>query len=90
MKISSEHITAFAMGAGAAAVGYYAYRKKQPQIDEWLRRQGINLPKSPGRDVAGMSLEDLVLEKERLEDLIAEREMADAQPPEDAEPEPGA
>jgi cation-transporting P-type ATPase C len=39
------------------------------------RGQGINLPVSTAADPASLSLEDLVREKEKLEDLIAEREI---------------
>ena len=41
-----------------------------------LRQQGINVPASSSKDAASMSLEELVREKEQLEDVIAEREMA--------------
>jgi hypothetical protein len=76
MAINSNHITGFAVGLGAAAVGFYLYKKNQAHVDDWLRKQGINVPASSPRDPASMSLEDLVREKERLEDIIAEHEMA--------------
>jgi tRNA A-37 threonylcarbamoyl transferase component Bud32 len=61
---------------GAAAAGFYLYKRNQARVDAWLRQQGINVPTAASKDPATMSLEDLVLEKERLEDVIAEREMA--------------
>jgi hypothetical protein len=76
MAINSNHITGFLVGLGAAGVGFYVYKKNQQKVDSWLRRQGINVQGSGGGDPAGMSLEELVSEKERFEDLIAEREMA--------------
>lgn len=76
MAINSQHVTGFVIGLGAAAAGFYFYKKNQKQVDEWLRKQGIELPVTPGGDYGNMSLEDLVLEKEQLEDLIAEREYA--------------
>lgn len=76
MNITTQHITGFAVGVGAAAVGFYAYRRNQQQVDDFLRRQGIPLPEDASHDPAGLSLEELVVEKERLEDLIAEREHA--------------
>jgi hypothetical protein len=76
MAINSNHLVGFAVGLGTAAVGIYLYKRNQARIDGWLREQGINIPLSAGNDYAAMSLEELVLEKERLEDLIAEREMA--------------
>jgi hypothetical protein len=76
MAINSDQVTGFAVGLGAAAVGFYLYKKNQARVDDWLREQGLNVPAAASRDTAGMSLEELTLEKERLEDLIAEREMA--------------
>ena len=76
MAINSDHVTGFAVGLGAAAVGFYLYKKNQARVDDWLREQGVNVPAAASRDTASMSLEELTLEKERLEDLIAEREMA--------------
>lgn len=74
MSLSNEHVTGFLFGIGVAGLGFYYYKKNQPQVDAWLKEQGIELPESPVRNYAEMKLEELVLEKERLEDLIAERE----------------
>jgi len=76
-SITSDHIAGFVVGLGAAALGLYIYKKNQNQIDAWLKSQGINMPESGGKKVTSMSMEDLVTEKEKLEDLIAEREMAE-------------
>ena len=79
MAISSNHVTGLVVGIGVASLGFYMYKKNEAQIDEWLRRQSINLP-FPGcraKDSSGKPLEELLREKERLEDLIAEREMAE-------------
>jgi hypothetical protein len=76
MPMTSDHVTGFVLGLGSAAALFYAYRKNQPQVDEWLRQQGINLPETGTADPSNWSLEQLLREKERLEDLIAEREMA--------------
>ena len=76
MNITSQHITGFVVGIGVAGLGFYLYKKNQPRIDEFLRRQGIQLPVQPGRDYPSMTLEELVVEKEKLEDLIDEREIA--------------
>ena len=79
MAITSDHVTGAVVGIGLASLGFYMYKKNEAQIDEWLRRQSINLP-FPGfqaKDQSGKSLEELLLEKERLEDLIAERELAE-------------
>ena len=79
MGVTSEHMTGFIVGVGVASLGLYLYKKNESRIDEWLRSQSINLP-IPGlqkKDQSGMSLEELMREKERLEDLIAEREAAE-------------
>jgi len=76
MNIQSSHITGFLAGLGAAGLGFYFYKKNQSKVDGWLRRQGINVQDARDKDPAGMTMEELVTEKERFEDLIAEREMA--------------
>jgi hypothetical protein len=75
MAISSQHVTGLLVGLGVAGLGFYVYKQNQAQIDEFLRKQGIQLPNQQKGDHAKMSLEELVAEKERLEDLIAEREL---------------
>ena len=77
--ITTQHVTGFAVGLGVAAAGFYLYKKNQHQIDAWLRQQGIAVPADGGRDEGAMTLEELVREKEHLEDLIAEREHAAAE-----------
>jgi hypothetical protein len=84
MSMKSEHLTGFTVGLGAAAAAYYLYSKNKTQVDQFLKEHGIELPGSPVVDSASLSLEQLILEKERLEDLIAEREMT---PPESVEAE---
>jgi hypothetical protein len=75
MRFTEAHITGFIAGLGAAGLGFYLYKRNQDKVDAWLRKQGIKVPASRRRDPAAMNLEELVLEKEQLEDLIAEREM---------------
>ncbi len=79
MSITSDHVTGFVVGVGTAALGFYLYKKNEAQVNEWLRSQSINLPftAAQAKDESGKSVEDLLREKERLEDLIAEREMAE-------------
>ena len=76
MAINSNHVTGFVAGIGVAALGFYVYKMNQSQVDAWLRQQGFKMPTDSGKDVTAMTLEELVLEKERLEDMIAEREMS--------------
>ena len=75
-QITSQHVTGFVVGLGVAAAGFYFYKKNQKRVDEWLRQQGIAVPVAEGGDYPSMTLEDLVREKETIEDLIAEREHA--------------
>ncbi len=75
MAIQTEHVIGFVAGIGASAVGFYLYKQNQHRVDDWLRQQGINLPQAGAGDEKKMSLEELTREKERLEDLIAEREL---------------
>lgn len=71
--ITSQHLTGFLVGLGCAAGAYYLYKKNQPQVDEFLRSHGIPVPEGGQPRLEQLSLEELVGQKERLEDLIAER-----------------
>ena len=78
MEIRNEHVVGFIVGVGSAALGYYFYKKHQGQVDEFLRAQGIDIPARTSKSPGEMTIEELVTEKENLEDLIAEREHAAA------------
>lgn len=78
MNLNTQHLIGFAAGVAVSSVGFYMYKKNQASVDSWLRSQGIRIPQQTGADPDTMTLEDLVVEKERLEDLIATREMAQA------------
>ena len=75
MKYDKKFMSAALAGAGAAALGYFLYKKNQDKVDGFLRQQGFNIPASKSTSFDKLSLEELVLNKERLEDLIAEKEM---------------
>lgn len=74
--INKDHITGALVGVGICAAGYYVYKKNQAKVDDFLRKQGINISNDLGKDYSSMSLEELMESKEILEDLIAERELA--------------
>ena len=76
MAITSEHLVGAAVGIGAAAVGFYLYQKNQDKINEFLRTHGLDIPASENKPLESMNIEDLATLKERIEDLIAERELA--------------
>lgn len=74
MEITNQHMTGFVLGIGASAVAYYYYTKNRSSVNQWLETQGIKLPEHEQQDYSKLSIEDLEREKEKLEDLIAERE----------------
>ena len=76
MALTGQHLTGFAIGVGAAGLGFFLYKRYQNQVDDFFRKQGINLPNRGSKDHSSMTLEELVTEKERLEDIIAELELA--------------
>jgi hypothetical protein len=78
MALSRQHLTGFAIGIGAAGLGFFLYKRYQGKVDDFLRKQGINIPKLGSKEYSSMTLEELVTEKERLEDIIAEVEHASA------------
>jgi len=78
MNINSNHVIGFTAGIVASAGGFYLYKKNQVRVDGWLREQGIRIPNRSSADPESMSLEELVTEKERFEDIIATLEMEGA------------
>ena len=74
-NLKKEHPIGAVAGGGAVAVTYYLYKKNQNKIDDFLRKQGINVKSSNQTSYENMSLEELVTVKENLEDLIAEKEL---------------
>jgi hypothetical protein len=81
MAITSAHLTGFVVGLGVAAAGFYLYKMNQKQVDAWLESQGVQFPGASASDPSSLTLEELVRQKERFEDLIAEREYAAEQKP---------
>ncbi len=76
MSVKVEHIVGFFAAAGLASAGYLLYRKKG-----WIADWGPVRHKSTDRsdaakDYTALSMAELEAEKERLEDLIARRELA--------------
>ena len=57
MGINTDHVTGLAVGLGAAALGFYLYKKNQNRVDEWLRAQGINVPTNDVTATAGAGVE---------------------------------
>lgn len=77
--INRDHIRGALVGIGICAVGYYVYKKNQSKVETFLRSKGIDVPQNTSKDYRAMSLEELMETKELVEDVIAEREMADSE-----------
>ena len=77
MAIRGEHLIGFAIGIGASAAGYYIYKKNQTKVNAFLGEHGINIASVFEKDPKAMTLKELILAKEELEDLIAEKEHAE-------------
>ena len=75
-KINKDHLTGALVGVGVCAVGYYVYKKNQCKVDDFLRKQGINVSNDSAKEYSSMSLEELMENKETIEDFIAEKELA--------------
>ncbi len=73
--LNRDHVTGFVVGLGVAATGYYVYMKNKARVDELLASYGIHIPTVASEDLRELTLEDLVLRKENIEDLIAEKEL---------------
>ena len=82
MAITTDHLVGAAVGVGVAAVGFYLYKKNQDKIDDFLRAHGLDIPVNENQPLAKMNVEELATLKERVEDMIAEREQAAAAPAE--------
>lgn len=71
--ITKQHLIGAAVGIGAAAVAIYLYKKNQSKVDEFLRKQGINIKPASCSEFENMDIEALTEIKEHIEDLIAEK-----------------
>ena len=71
--ITKDHLVGAAVGVGVAAVAFYLYKKNQAKVDEFLRKQGINIKTSSCSSLENLDIEGLTEMKEHIEDLIAEK-----------------
>jgi len=74
MAINSQHVTGFVAGIGVSALGFYLYKRNQSKVDAFLGQHGIQLSSALEKDHQNMTLKELIMAKEELEDLIAEKE----------------
>ena len=71
--ITKDHLVGAAVGVGVAAVAFYLYKKNQAKVDDFLRKQGINIKTSSCSSLEGLDIGGLTEMKEHIEDLIAEK-----------------
>lgn len=76
--ITKNHLVGAAIGVGVAAVAFYLYKKNQAKVDEFLRKQGINIKTSSCASLENLDIEGLTEMKEHIEDLIAEKSAAES------------
>ena len=76
--ITKNHLVGAAVGVGVAAVAFYLYKKNQAKVDEFLRKQGINIKTSSCASLENLDIEGLTEMKEHIEDLIAEKTAAES------------
>lgn len=74
--MTRDYILGAALGIGVAATGFYLYKKNQDKIDDILRSHGMDIPVNENKPLEAMSIEELAMMKEKIEDMIAERELA--------------
>ena len=75
--ITKNHLVGAAVGVGVAAVAFYLYKKNQAKVDEFLRKQGINIKTSSCASLENLDIEGLIAEKsaaESVEEVIVEAE----------------
>lgn len=81
LGVNRDHVAGFVVGVGVAATGYYVYMKNKDKVDAFLIKNGINVTSAKTDDLATLTLEELLLKKEQVEDIIAEKEMEIEQEP---------
>ena len=74
--MTRDYILGAALGIGVAATGFYLYKKNQDKLDDILRSHGMDIPVNENKPLESMSIEELAMLREKVEDMIAERELA--------------
>ena len=74
ITVNRDIVKGVLIGVGVSAVAFYAYKKNENKVDNFMRDHGMTI-ESPKENYAEMSLVDLMRTKETLEDLIAEKEI---------------
>ncbi len=77
--ITKQHLVGAAIGIGTAIGAMYYYKKNQVKVDDFLKKQGINIKPSTSQNFEVMDIESLTEMKEHIEDLIAEKSAAECE-----------
>lgn len=76
VTVNNDIVKGLLIGVGISAVGFYAYKKNEEKVDSFMRQHGIDV-KPKTTDFREMSIADLLRAKEDIEDIIAEKEIAE-------------
>ena len=74
MITNNQLVKGILIGAGVSLVAFCAYKSNEEKVDAFLNRHGIKV-KTPGTSLESLTIEELMRQKEDIEDLIAEKEM---------------
>ncbi|MCP3028735.1 hypothetical protein LF817_18655 [Halobacillus sp. A1] len=81
--VNKDFMMGFVSGTVVGAVGYRLYEQNQGQLSQLIQNptaQNLNpLAQGPSPIQNELSLEDLIAQKERLEDYIAEKKVHSGQ-----------
>jgi hypothetical protein len=84
MMITNDHLVGFAAGTAVTALALYWYDQNRERVDRFLQSQGVGQPGMPWQGAPQYApppatsgdqqptMEELMAQKERLEDMIAE------------------
>jgi hypothetical protein len=76
MGLKIDHLAGFVLGVGVTAFALAVYAKNRGGLAALTRRLGGKPTKTADTDYEDKSLDELVREKEHLEEMIADRELA--------------
>ncbi len=76
MFANNQLVKGILIGAGVSLAAFCVYKSNEEKVDQFLNRHGIHV-KTCGNSLESMSIEELMRQKEDIEDLIAEKELQD-------------
>lgn len=75
MIMNKDFLLGFVSGTVVGAVGYRLYEQNQGQLSQLIQNPISNIQPLQSVQKQDLTIEDLVAQKERLEDLIAEKKV---------------